>query len=60
MRQIKLPHLPSDVESRNKDLMTDLWYKGKETQIKHDQIVIKIRMKNIVIWRSRIRKGNPE
>ena len=50
MRQIKLPHLPSDVESRNKDLMTDLWYKGKETQIKHDQIVIKIRMKNIVIF----------
>lgn len=50
MRQIKLPHLPSDVESRNKDLMTDLWYKGKETQIKHDPIVIKIRMKNIVIF----------
>ena len=50
MRQIKLPHLPSDVEARNKDLMTELWYKGKETQIKHDQIVIKIRMKNIVIF----------
>ena len=50
MRQIKLPHLPSDVESRNKDLMTDLWYKGKETQIKQDQKVIKIRMKNIVIF----------
>jgi adenylate kinase len=50
MRQIKLPHLPSDVEARNKDLMTELWYKGKETQIKQDQQNIKIRMKNIVIF----------
>ena len=53
MRQIKLPHLPSDVESRNKkDLMTDLWYKldGKETQIKQDQQEIRIKMKNIVIF----------
>ena len=50
MREVKLPHLPSDVEARNKDLMTDLWYKGKETQIKQDKKVIKIRMKNIVIF----------
>ena len=50
MRQIKLPHLPSDVEARNKDLLTDLWYKGKETQIKQDTKVIKISMKNIVIF----------
>lgn len=33
MRQIKLPHVPSDVEARKSDLMTDLWYKGKETKI---------------------------
>ena len=43
MREVKLPHLPSDVEARNKDLMTDLWYKGKETQIKQDKKVIKIK-----------------
>ena len=50
MRQIKLPHLPSDIEERKSDLMTDLWYKGKETQIKQDIIKEKIRMKNIVIF----------
>ncbi len=50
MRQIKLPHLPSDVEARKSDLMTDLWYKGKKTQIKQDQQVIRIKMKNIVIF----------
>ena len=54
MRQIKLPHLPSDVETRNeKDLLTDLWYKwdkGKETQIKQDQQEQRIKMKNIVIF----------
>ena len=50
MREVKLPHLPSDVEARNKDLLTDLWYKGKETQIKQDKVVIEIRMKNIVIF----------
>ena len=37
MRQIKLPHMPSDVEARKSDLMTDLWYKGKETKIKQDK-----------------------
>ena len=50
MRQIKLPHLPSDIEERKSDLMTDLWYKGKETQIKQDTVKVKIRMKNIVIF----------
>ena len=35
MREIKLPHLPSDVEARKEDLI-DLWYKNKETQIKQD------------------------
>ena len=51
MRQIKLPHLPSDVEARKSDLLTDLWYKnGKETQIKQDKQEKKIQMKNIVIF----------
>lgn len=50
MRQIKLPHLPSDVEARKSDLMTDLWYKGKETQIKQDKQDKRVIMKNIVIF----------
>lgn len=54
MREIKLPHLPSDVETRNeKDLLTDLWYKwdrGKETKINQNQQEQRIRMKNIVIF----------
>ena len=50
MRQIKLPHLPSDVEARKSDLMTDLWYKGKETQVKPDKQEKRIQMKNIVIF----------
>jgi adenylate kinase len=49
MRQIKLPHLPSDVEARKGDLYVDLW-KGKETQIKQDKIEKKVVMKNIVIF----------
>ena len=51
MREIKLPHLPSDIESRQSDLMPDLWYgKGKEAQKKQDEQKIKIHMKNIVIF----------
>ncbi len=51
MRQIKLPHLPSDVEAQPSDLVTDLWYnKGKEADIKQDIIKTRIRMKNIVIF----------
>ena len=50
MRQIKLPHLPSDVEERKSDLMTDLWYKDKETQIKRDEQEKRVIMKNIVIF----------
>ncbi len=53
MRQIKLPHLPSNVEARKGDLVTDLWTKwdkGKETQIKQDKIEKKVIMKNIVIF----------
>ena len=37
MRIVKLPHMPSDVEVRKGDLITDLWTKGKETQIKQDK-----------------------
>ena len=50
MRQIKLPHLPSDIEERKSDLLTDLWYKGKEEQIKQDKQEKRINMKNIVIF----------
>ena len=50
MRQIKLPHLPSDIETRQSDLMTDLWYKGKEIQKQQDEQEIRILMKNIVIF----------
>ena len=50
MRQIKLPHLPSDVEARKSDLLTDLWYKGKEFKINQNTQEKRIRMKNIVIF----------
>ena len=50
MRQIRLTRLPSDIEARKTDLMTDLWYKGKEARIKQDQQEIHIQMKNIVIF----------
>ena len=53
MRQIKLPHVPSDMESRKgSDLLTDLWYKcrGKEANINQHKIEERIRMKNIVIF----------
>ena len=51
MRQIKLPHVPSDVEARKSDLLTDLWYSnGKETKIKQDEQEQRIQMKNIVIF----------
>ena len=52
MRQIKLPHLPSDVEAGKgqKDLMTDLWYKNKEQQVILDEQEKRVHMKNIVIF----------
>ena len=50
MRVVRLPHLPSDVEAQNSDLIVDLWYKGKETQIKQDNQEIRIKMKNIIIF----------
>ena len=55
MREVKLPHLPSDVEhgKGQKDLMTDLWYKfgkGKETKINQDKQEQRVVMKNIVIF----------
>jgi adenylate kinase len=42
--------MPSDVEARKSDLLTDLWYKGKETTIKQDKQEQHIQMKNIVIF----------
>ena len=54
MREVKLPHLPSDLDEGKgkKDLMTDLWYKwkGKEAQVKYDEQKQRIVMKNIVIF----------
>ena len=50
MRQIKLPHVPSDMEAGKSDLMTDLWYKGKEAIKKQDKQEQRIKMKNIVIF----------
>ena len=50
MRQIKLPHMPSDIKARKGDLITDLWTKGKETQIKQDKQEKRVQMKNIVIF----------
>ena len=52
MKEFKLPHLPSDVESGKgkKDLMTDLWYKGKEVKVKENQQEQRLVMKNIVIF----------
>ncbi len=51
MKEVRLPHLPSDIEERKSDLITDIWYKkGKETNIKKDIIKQKNRMKNIVIF----------
>ena len=50
MRQIKLPHVPSDVEARKGDLLPDVWFKGKETKIKQDKQEQRIKMKNIVIF----------
>ena len=44
--------MPSDVESgKNKtDLMTDLWYKGKEIKKTQNEQDIRIKMRNIVIF----------
>ena len=52
MRQIKLPHLPSDVEARKGDYLADLWWQnmGKEIKVKQDKQEIRIQMKNIVIF----------
>ena len=50
MRFQKLPYAPSDLEARKSDLLTDLWYKGKEQTVKQNQIEERIIMKNIVIF----------
>ena len=42
--------MQSDIEERKSDLMTDLWYKGKETRIKQDKQEQRNQMKNIVIF----------
>ena len=49
MREIKLPHLPSDLEARKGDLV-DLWTKGKQAQINQDKTEQRVNMKNIVIF----------
>ena len=52
MKFVKLPYLPSDVESGKdqKDLMTDLWYKGKEVKVKENQQEQRLVMTTIVIF----------
>ena len=50
MRVIKLPQIPSDMEARKGDLLTDLWFKGKEQQAIVNQEEQRINMKNIVIF----------
>ena len=43
MREVKLPHLPRDLEAQQSDLITDVWYnKGKEMQVKKDILNLKI------------------
>ena len=50
MREVRLPHLPSDVEARKGDLFTDLWTKGKTVVKRQNQQEINLSMKNIVIF----------
>ncbi len=51
MKEIKLPHLPSEkTETRKSDLLTDLWYKNKEAQKQQDKQEKKVHMRNIVIF----------
>ncbi len=51
MKEIKLPHLPSEkTEARKSDLMTDLWYKNKEAQKQQDKQEKRVHMRNIVIF----------
>ncbi len=50
MKFVKLPHMPSDLEARKGDLITDLWTKGKQTQTQPINQEKRIKMKNIVIF----------
>ena len=50
MKEFKLPHLPSDPEKNDKDLISDLWYGVEEKKIEHHDKDLKINMKNIVIF----------
>ena len=45
MKYEKLPYNPSDLEEqqvRQSDLMTDLWYKGKEVKVKRDEQIQRV------------------
>ena len=51
MREIKLPYLPSDVEARKSDWLTDFWFnKAKENNVRQEEQEIRVNMKNIVIF----------
>lgn len=50
MRVVKLPNMPSDMEARKGDLLTDLWFKGREQHVVVNQENQYIKMKNIVIF----------
>ena len=50
MRVVKLPHMPSDVETRKGDLLSDQWFKGKEQRVTVTQVNQYIKMNNIVIF----------
>ena len=50
MRVVKLPNMPSDLEARKGDLLTDLWFKGKEEHVVINQENQYIKMKNLVIF----------
>lgn len=50
MKEFKLPHLPSDPEENNKDLVSDFWLGVKKKKIVQQDIDLKLKMKNIVIF----------
>lgn len=51
MKQIKLPHLPSDVSEQQSDLFVDFYsFNTKKKKVKLDKINIERKMKNIVIF----------
>ena len=50
MKFIKMPNVPSDLEARQSDLMTDLWYKNREKKAQVINQEQHIHMRNIVIF----------